>query len=288
VGVSQSRSVGSQISNAHAARQQFERDKYWHREQANLQREFAQKSLGWKLKDAKRHGIHPLAALGAQTYNASPTMVGGTPISGYGDSMASMGQDIGRAIMAQTTPQERKLVDLQLRSAKADTEMKELELTSARRRLTGQIAPSTGVETVPSRITAHEKGRKSKEAGSLPSFTFINNPDGSKTPVPSKDAKERVEDQLIPETVWAAQNYIGPNFSPEKYKPSLKELPKGYKDWEWKSSSFKWVPVKHKSQSFFGKVKSWWKKNIYNPTKKRTDYQKQKNIQKRVKRYRGK
>jgi len=55
-----------------------------------LQKEFAQQGIGWKVKDAKRSGIHPLYALGAQTHSFSPVQVGET-------NFANIGQDLGRA-----------------------------------------------------------------------------------------------------------------------------------------------------------------------------------------------
>lgn len=42
---------------------------------ANLQREFAQNSIQWKVQDAIKAGLHPLAALGASGYSASPVQV---------------------------------------------------------------------------------------------------------------------------------------------------------------------------------------------------------------------
>lgn len=42
---------------------------------ANLQREFAQNSIQWKVQDAIKAGIHPLAALGASGYSASPVQI---------------------------------------------------------------------------------------------------------------------------------------------------------------------------------------------------------------------
>lgn len=46
---------------------------------AELQREFAQNAISWKAADAKRAGLHPLAALGASTVSASPSYVGTNP-----------------------------------------------------------------------------------------------------------------------------------------------------------------------------------------------------------------
>lgn len=69
------------------------------------QKEFAQQGIRWKVADATAAGLHPLAALGAQTSSFS-NVVGGNyevPKSDFG----SMGQDIGRAIEAGSTQGER-------------------------------------------------------------------------------------------------------------------------------------------------------------------------------------
>lgn len=42
---------------------------------ANLQKEFAQNSIQWKVQDAMKAGLHPLAALGASGYSASPIQI---------------------------------------------------------------------------------------------------------------------------------------------------------------------------------------------------------------------
>ena len=55
-----------------------------------LQKEFAQNSISWRVQDAERAGVHPLYAIGAPSISYSPT--------GVGNTLAGMGQDIGRAI----------------------------------------------------------------------------------------------------------------------------------------------------------------------------------------------
>ena len=46
-------------------------------QQSDLQREFAQNGIRWKVADAEAAGIHPLAALGAQTTPYQPVSIGG-------------------------------------------------------------------------------------------------------------------------------------------------------------------------------------------------------------------
>lgn len=68
--------------------------------QAELQKEFAQNGIRWKVRDAQKAGIHPLYALGAQTTAYSPVSVGST-------DFATGGQNLGSAIQAMTTPKEK-------------------------------------------------------------------------------------------------------------------------------------------------------------------------------------
>lgn len=67
------------------------------------QKEFAQHGIRWKVADAEAAGLHPLAALGAQT-NSFSNVVGS---SGDTNDYATMGQNIGRSIDAGSTNSER-------------------------------------------------------------------------------------------------------------------------------------------------------------------------------------
>ena len=222
----------------------------------DAQKEFAQKGLQWRIADAKKAGIHPLAAIGASTHSAAPAMVGGSPMIHEGDSMSAMGQDIGRAIASHTTNHQRKMMDLQLENAKMDNEFKQMELVSARRRLSGQVGPGIPDDVInkPAEVTSHAKGRRNIEAGSVTSTGYARGAGGILTPVPSKDVKERIEDQFIPETVWSAQNYLGPTFGSTSNKPPKKEWVKGAKDYQWSVSKGAWEPV------FKGKGRTPWKR----------------------------
>jgi len=64
-----------------------------------LQKEFAQSGIQWKVADAKKAGIHPLVAMGAQTHSFSPVQIGSPMAQG----VANAGQDISRAISAGST-----------------------------------------------------------------------------------------------------------------------------------------------------------------------------------------
>lgn len=68
------------------------------------QKEFAQSGVQWKVADARKAGISPLAALGAQTYSYAPQSVGS---SDFATGVAEMGQDVSRAIDATRTQNGR-------------------------------------------------------------------------------------------------------------------------------------------------------------------------------------
>lgn len=103
--------------------------------QLAAQREFAQQGVQWKVADAKKAGVHPLYALGAQTHSFAPMSIGA---SGLGSAVSSMGQDIGRAVAA-TSPAAARAADAQIRLIEAQARNLELQNMGQAVR---QVAPS--------------------------------------------------------------------------------------------------------------------------------------------------
>lgn len=97
------------------------------------QRAFAESGIQMKVNDAKLAGIHPLAALGAQTSSFSPVSVGSTD---YG----SMGQDIGRAIKAAMSTEDRIATE----GAQLDLERKRLDNDLVRQQISASKAATQG------------------------------------------------------------------------------------------------------------------------------------------------
>lgn len=228
-----------------------------------LQREFAQNGIRWKVEDAKRAGIHPLYALGASTQSFSPVSVGSGPDNSMANAMSNIGQDIGRAVSQTRTAQEKEIAALNLASAKADLEGKVIENQFKAKQLQNlqTAAPSmpSGSSTnfIPGQgnspllkvnsaeRTVSQPGRYSQEAGWTPDVGYARTDTGL-TPVPSKDVKERIEDQFIPEMMWALRNQIMPNFAPFSKNirtPPTNMLPKGANKWVWSYKRQEWQPV---------------------------------------------
>lgn len=173
------------------------------------QKEFAQHGIRWKVKDARAAGLHPLAALGAQTNSFSPIAIGQTPdpIGGY---LADMGQNIDRAIDQTRTRTERaealrEAQERRDRSLRRQEEMDALNVERHRAELqhmdmqnqllasqiaryksaqvgpgmpsnvgaggTAESAPTGSVEINPAQITSRNPDQPALEAGgSTPGF----------------------------------------------------------------------------------------------------------------------
>lgn len=136
------------------------------RQQLDMQREFAQHGIQWKVADAQAAGLHPLAALGAQTSSPSPVSVGGSaPTADFG----SLGQDLGRAAKALQTEATREAV-VAKQEREADLEGKKLDNVAkadaiATRRM-GQLGPPMpSSETSWNSLLAHLDRSPPRSAG---------------------------------------------------------------------------------------------------------------------------
>ena len=195
-----------------------------------MQENFAKNSIKWKVQDAKEAGIHPLAALGAQTHSAAPAFVDGNAgLQNNTGDLSSMGQNVSRAIMAGQGKFEREMQEIQLSNAKIDNQMKQIELTNAYRsssQSAGKGMPDQVIHE-PARVTSTKQGKPHLQAGNVSQTKYYKNSDGSLTPLPADQAKEGMEDQWIAESVWTGKNYISPLFGGTDNKPPKKDLPKG-------------------------------------------------------------
>lgn len=146
--------------------------------QAELQKEFAQTGIRWKVKDAIRAGIHPLYALGASTAQYSPITVG--------TDFATQGQNLGRAITAMATDREKAggfektVQNLTLEKMGLENEVLRSQLATIRQPSSGPGMPSSrmmpGQGSTPAvEMTTAGGGFKIKvDAGNTPANTAEN------------------------------------------------------------------------------------------------------------------
>lgn len=85
---------------------------------ANLQREFAQNSIQWKIEDAKRAGINPYYALGASGYSASPVQ---STDDNRGAYAMEVGQALSNSILSiQSAKLQNKLLKTEIQGKEID------------------------------------------------------------------------------------------------------------------------------------------------------------------------
>lgn len=170
-----------------------------------LQRDFARHGLRWRVEDAKEAGVHPLAALGLPLHGGQPVSVGDQ------DTFSKMGQDISRAVDAGSTSVEREQLRLlRLQGDHQDLVNKDLALSLNARLQADQVGPSKP-SIIPQPLKPTMVGpNPGITVGEIPETTWARTAGGGRVPVPSRDVKESIEDQIIQEIGWAIRNNILP------------------------------------------------------------------------------
>lgn len=223
-------------------------------QQAALQREFAKNSIRWKVEDAKAAGLHPLAAIGASGYSASPIYTGDNNTS---QPTARAGFSTGNR-----PARNKELEALTLEHQRLQNEFLSSKITLLNQPGTPPAAPPpSGMSNIltgqgnanptpdtalvvqqPAVRTYSQPGRPQQEVGAIPDYGYVKTKSGYAV-VPGKDVKERIEDQIVPETMWAVRNQMAPALSgltpPDpKYFP----VPGGYTRWVWNPYKQQFVP----------------------------------------------
>lgn len=225
-----------------------------------LQKEFAQSGIQWKVQDAKTAGIHPLAALGAQTHSFAPVTVGSIPSRG-GAHLANAGQDIGRAIAATSSQSgiQGETAKLQLENMGLQNDLIREQITASRlatirqtqtvpmptagdRMLVDGQSSSGLVKTSPMARQSVAPGMPHQEAGAVSDLGYTRTPTGY-MPTMSKDAKDRLDDDTIGMLSWNLRNRILPTIGLKQTPPDTPP-PKGYDAWIYNPFTQEYSPHK--------------------------------------------
>lgn len=193
-----------QAKQSSFAREMFDKN-------AELQREFAQNGLSWRVQDAVRAGLNPLVGAGVSPQSASPIAVNAD------FDAPALGQNISRAIHA-ASPESRRsatLSQLAVERAKTENEILKTELASKQRTLTQQVGPAMA-SAVENNIVEGQPG----SGRAFPEIAYVQSDDGRIYVIPSQQFRDRAG-------TWDMLNWIGRHgFG------SPKEAPK---DGKWKA-----------------------------------------------------
>lgn len=237
--------------------------------------------IQWRVADANAAGIHPLVAMGLQPGGgpamANPSSPGGPMPGSVGaaglsstESSGLSGQNLFNATRRLLTRDEKAQVaenrmmtafNQEREIALGTLQIEESELrnallrsqlakesanpTAAAPTFNGEASAPVGTaQFQPAMPTVRAKGVHGQEAGHITDYGYVRR--GNKIfVVPSKDWKDRGEDSILQEGMWALRNIMMPlisrNWRPNP--PNLKEHPNrpGYM-WQWNGSY--WDEVK--------------------------------------------
>jgi len=220
----------------------------------DMQVEFAKNGIRWKAEDAKAAGLHPLAALGTNTVSFQPSFVGdsGSGGSPWGDVARNLGQNIGRAVAATQTQDERIATQLRLENMQLQNELLKSQITSINKPNnpplpvggSANFVPGqgdSGMLVKPSERTASQEGRPAQEAGWRPDVSYSRTDTGL-VPVIPQGLSESMEDDTLGKIFWRIRNQVVPNLW-GRGKPPASQLPQGASDWEWDRGSQEWRPI---------------------------------------------
>lgn len=215
---------------------------------AAAQREFAQNGIQWKVADSIKAGVNPIYGLGAQTTSFSPSYVGS-------NAFANAGQDVSRAMMATANAPERSAVNaLTLERAHLENDLLRAQILKTNASIgppmpmagTDTFVPgqgdsgSPGVATTPMTRQASYAGSPYAEAGSVAEVGYGNSTTGFPVMM-SKDAKERLEEDIPGVLGWNVRNRLLPSFGFNNTPPPGVKLMPGY--------SWLFNPVKQEYQA---------------------------------------
>ena len=272
------------IAQAMEADRAYERNKAmtyeaWAREE-RLQKEFAQSGIQWRAADARAAGIHPAAAMGAQTQSfgssvGTPTMgtTGAAPFSGssMGAGIAAAGQDIGRALSATRSEDQRAdaytktVQDLTIQKMGMENAILASSLSKINQAGGNPPMPSvarknlidgqgnTPSSTVRNKIEPMESQHSAaKNAAIEPGqvtetgHTVTRSNDAGSasrwSPVQSDIAKDRLEEDMIGTLLWTWRNRIMPTFGGNYNPPNVKLKPG--KEWLYHPLTQEYMQVK--------------------------------------------
>lgn len=163
-----------------------------------MQEEFAKNGISWRIADAARNGIAPLAALGASEPGYSPVnyVPGGptsipeqtSPLSAAAAGFPEMSQNLSRALSATRTPEQKASDALDVAYKAKQNDLLDLQIQAARTKL--NMIGSPGINMA---------------------WTTVMNRDGTTSVVPTEEAARASHGESFGPLMWSIHNGLIPS-----------------------------------------------------------------------------
>lgn len=224
-----------------------------------FQKAAATQGVQWKVADAKKAGIHPLYALGAQTFNPTPVSTGSADL---GSGIAAAGQDLARGITAASDSNQRTNAytaasqTLALKRADLENQLLASQIAkinqpgtppapqslSSRYLIDGQGSLPMGiVQTSPMSRAAAAPENLAVEPAAITDVGYARTPAGNYTPVMSGDVKQRLEEDFPGMVLWNIRNRLLPSVGINQAPPPV-PVPEGYDAWVYNPFTQSYTP----------------------------------------------
>lgn len=156
-----------------------------------MQYDFAQHGLGWRIEDAAKWNISPLAAIGAVPSSAQPvSQVFDSPTAQLAPYINDFGQNISRSVLAMKTPEEKKAVALDLAKRSKENDLLDTQILLARKNLLSQPGTPPG----------------------MPAWTTVLNRDGTTSVIPTQESAQASHGESFGPLMWQIHNGLIPQF----------------------------------------------------------------------------
>lgn len=195
------------------------------------QKEFAQNSIQWKVKDAENAGLHRLAGIGTNATQYIPTSGGSDNTS---QAMAEIGQGLGDAI--GNSKQRRMMIEgtqLDLESKRLENENKRLQNMQIMQTM-GQNTLSNLSNTSPIGLTGDLSGQGTTAgamAGKIPTqgvygvdrkpaneTRFVKSPEGYWHITPSEEMQDYYSESMLANIFQGMRNAFNPTIGSQLQK----------------------------------------------------------------------
>lgn len=281
-------------ANQSFAQNQFNAQMAWNREQFDWQKLLATDGIRMRVADAKAAGLHPLAALGGGSAGYSPTtLIGSNVPDGGGSSrgpdigaaLANMGQGIGRAVAATSTPEEKVESAFEMTRKRQMIEKGDLEnayLAAQISKITNpaqvgpglpsNVGPFGGGQVIPGQPNTYEpkppeienregRGAQNTTAGPAQPEVTLHRTATGLAPVMSKSFKGEGDLSEPLSMQWLLRNQLVPMAGGNAGKPTLNRI---QAEWPgatgayWDYIRFEWRPTYHPSgKGAVGRYMDW-------------------------------
>lgn len=181
--------------------------------QMEMQKQFAQNGITWRIQDAARNGIAPLAALGSSEPGYSPVMpVMNTPsytspLSSASAGFNEAGQNVTRALASMQSPQQRQADSLDLAWKARQNDLLDVQIANAKLELARNAHPGLPL-----------------------SYREVLNRDGSTSIIPAEGVGQSLHGQWFGPTEWSLRNKLVPDMNPSSYQLGPR---KSTSTWNW-------------------------------------------------------